>query len=70
MEKQLFDWETYDVIDDDLWLFYDCTLKVDLGQFLAGDELDEITIDFETGVMELYYKGRLASTHNLALTLV
>lgn len=70
MEKQFFDYEYYESYDDGLRLFYDCTLKVDLGQFLIGDKLDEITIDFKSGVMELYYKGQLASTHNLVLALV
>ena len=43
------------------------SFKVNIGRFQVGDKLEVITIDYEQGVMELYYKGELTSTHQLEM---
>lgn len=67
MEEKFFDWMDYDPVDDLIVQYFDCTIKVDIGRFRVGDKLEVITIDYEHGVMELYYKGELASTHQLEM---
>jgi hypothetical protein len=42
MEKQLFDWESWDQSDTMLFLYYNVTLKY------------KAAVDYENGVLELY----------------
>lgn len=53
MEKQLFDWDGWDEADTAHLQFYGVKLKVDIGEFKAGEEFDVATINFQTGDFQL-----------------
>ncbi len=54
MEKQLFSWEEYDVVDTCMFQFCDCVLKVGIGDYAAGTKVSVIFMDYENGVMDFY----------------
>ncbi len=56
MERQLFDWANWDVIDEGSYQFYDCVFKVDFGPFKAGQKCDEIVVDYQNGFMQYFDK--------------
>jgi hypothetical protein len=49
----LFDWVSWDVVSDEILTFHNCTLKVPIGPFKAGDVVPTILIDFEHGYIQL-----------------
>ena len=49
MERKLFDWEDYDILDTLVIHFYNCKLKKDIVEFKAGSEIDCITLDQQDG---------------------
>lgn len=57
MEKQLFDWESYDQLDDTVFAFDNVTLKVPIGGFGVGSKFIQASINWETGVLEFYNAG-------------
>jgi hypothetical protein len=68
MEKQLFNWDAFDIITDDILVFYGCTLGVDIGKHKVGIQLDSISINYATGILEMYNgDGTVISTHQLEL---
>jgi hypothetical protein len=50
----LFDWVVWDGDADTLVTFGDCTLKVPIGPFKAGEVVSSILIDFEHGYIQLF----------------
>lgn len=54
MEDQLFSWERWDSVDTMAFHFYDCVLKVVIGDYSAGTKVSGIFMDYENGVMEFY----------------
>lgn len=54
MEGEYFDYEEYDQLDDSLFLFIDCVLKKDIGHHKVGEKLDQITIDYFTGNVQIW----------------
>lgn len=54
MEYQLFSWERWDATDTMAFQFYDCVLKVGIGDYAAGTKVSVIFMDYEKGVMEFY----------------
>jgi hypothetical protein len=55
MEKQLFDWEEWDVSDEGVYVFVTCTLKIPIGQFEAGDQFDWIMVNYQLGKITLCF---------------
>lgn len=53
MEKQLFEWESYDIIDDGIYVFNDVTLKIPVGNLPAGSKFDFANLSFLDGILEL-----------------
>jgi hypothetical protein len=49
----LFKWDGWNAPSDEVWTFHDCTLKVPIGPFKAGDVVPAILIDFEHGYIQL-----------------
>ena len=68
MEKQIFEYEGYDLVDDMCSIFYDCKLKIDFSSYKVGDEFSTISVDFEKGIMELYEDNEILSSHELLLS--
>lgn len=69
MERKLFDWEDYDIIDTLILQFYNCKLKEDIAEFKAGSEIDCITMDYDNGLISLQDKD-VSVTHTLSLTIL
>jgi hypothetical protein len=70
MEKDLFDWEDVDIIDEGHLKFYRCRLKVGLGNFKLDMVVPIIEINFDSGTMILYEAdGQQISEHKLGLTI-
>lgn len=57
MEKQLFDWSTWDQFDTSGFVFYKVTLKVDIGPYLAGQKFKAASMNYENGKLDFYAKG-------------
>lgn len=57
MEKELFDWENWDELSTCTLQFYNCSLRVPVGQFSVGTKFETICLSFEEGVMTLYPDG-------------
>jgi hypothetical protein len=51
MEKEWFDWESWDELDTVCSLFINCTLKRDIGPFKTGKKFDCITVDYSQGFL-------------------
>lgn len=53
MEKELFDWESWDDMGEFMLVFYKVKLKRKIGKFEEGTEFDSAFIDFQKGILEL-----------------
>jgi hypothetical protein len=61
MERQLFDWETWDEVEYGFNQYYNCTLKVPIGLLSRGDLVDAIAVDFNRGILEVYSDNQVVS---------
>ena len=52
MEKELFDWKEWDLIDTACFAFYQVTLKVPIDRFPIGTQFEIANIDYEEGKVE------------------
>jgi hypothetical protein len=50
MEKQLFDWFEWDVIDDGVFQFYNCTVK-NIPDYKPGTKISTIVMNYQNGTM-------------------
>lgn len=69
MEKTLFDWKDWDLIDTLVFCFYNCNLKIPIGKFAAGCEVGCIVMDYEKGIMVIsdYEDNEYKFTLNLQI---
>lgn len=51
MENQLFDWESFDIIDEGVFQFYNCTLKVQVGGFQVGTSVPIAYVNYQEGLL-------------------
>jgi hypothetical protein len=70
MEQSLFSWENWDQLDTMLFCFSQCTLKVDIGKYKAGDIIEEIALDYSDGVMEFYKDNDAIDKFSLSLKVI
>lgn len=68
METTLFNYENYDLLDTLSLQFYNCVLKVDIGRFKAGDEIDCIIMNYDRGKITLCV-STVEFTYNLSLNI-
>ena len=54
MIKRLFEYVTYDKIDDMEYQFYNCTLNTTIGETLVGTDVECILVDFCYGTLTLF----------------
>ncbi len=54
MEKTLFNWEDWDLLDTMAFIFYECTLKVPIGSFPVGYYAGSILVDYEKGILVIF----------------
>lgn len=54
MEKDLFDWDGWDLIDMNHMQYYNVKLKVPIGLHPRGAKFDVATIDFNNGTLKFY----------------
>jgi hypothetical protein len=54
MEKQLFDWNGWDIQDTMAFTFYNCVLKVDIGPYKAGEVVKSVDLDYGEGQLHIY----------------
>lgn len=54
MEQDIFSWDSFDEVDDQILQFYNCTFKKNFGPFVLGQNVTSITIEFSTGKIEVY----------------
>lgn len=70
MERQLFDYDGYDMVSDMVFVFYDCVLKININDFKIGDRVSIANLDFESGTLELCdSSGEVFSKHELVLSI-
>lgn len=53
MEKQLFEYDSWDIVDTMVFQFYNITTKVKIGKHPPGSQFDLAVIDYENGFVEL-----------------
>lgn len=53
MESQLFDWENWDIMDTMDFIFYNCTLKQDIGKYKTGEKFESININYSNGELTI-----------------
>lgn len=71
MEKQIFDWETYQDSGDDFNMFSGITLKVDVGPWKAGHQFQSevaASVFHDSGRLVLYWPDETEETYELHLT--
>jgi hypothetical protein len=66
MTDDLFDFDTCEVLGDDMWSFGGVVLKVQIGVFAADTFFDRAVIDFGNGVLSLDSGGK-SFKYNLSL---
>jgi len=54
MERQLFDWENWDSVDEGAMIFYDITMKVDISYIKIGTKFKSVCVDYQRGLLEFY----------------
>ena len=52
-EEQLFSWKDWDQNDTATFQFYDCVLKVPVGDLSVGSKVDCIVVSFEHAYIQL-----------------
>lgn len=67
MEKQLFDWDGWDIVDDMFFQFLAVVLKVKIGEFSPGEKFEYAGMDYEKGQLTL---GRDGAEFQFNLSLV
>ena len=71
MEKRLFDWLEWDDLDVGHFLFFDCTLKQDIGALKKGTLIDSISVNYQNGELVAYdEEGSVITRVKLALIVV
>ena len=53
MEKKLFHWDGWDQMDTADFIFYNCKLNVDIGNFKKGTKFKSIIVSYENGTLIL-----------------
>lgn len=62
MEKELFKWKDWDLMDTLVISFYDCTLIKQIGKFPPGSWFSVITMDYSEGKISLYLEDDLGTS--------
>lgn len=52
--QHFFDWELHDQQSSDVWVFYSCTLKQDIGGLKSGTKASVIEANFNAGKLEIF----------------
>lgn len=52
--NQLFSFDSWEDICDDVYQYYDCTLKVPMGNHAVGEFINVIVIDLNNSTIELF----------------
>lgn len=68
MEKQLFTWDNFDVVDTMMFQFYACTLVVPIGIFPAGYKAPIISLDYEHALITIFTDEEIGHVYPLVLT--
>lgn len=69
MERELFDWENWDSLDTAAMMFYNATLKRDIGPHKVGDKFPSIELDFDYGFVRLYDNNdQILGKYRISLT--
>lgn len=70
LECQLFDWEQWEELGNHGYLFYKCILKVPVGSYEVGSQIDSIALLNETSELAFYNeKGEQFEIYNLKLSI-
>jgi len=54
MEKEIFEWQQFDYIEDFAIQFEDCIFIKDFGPYHKNEEVKYISIDYQDGIMNVY----------------
>lgn len=68
MEEQLFKWDGWDQYDTMCFGFYDVETKVRLGPVPPGSHFASASIDYTTGVMELFEGDEIDPSYRFQLS--
>lgn len=69
MEKQLFEWDGFDLVDTAIMQFYNCTLKRDIGTCKEGETVDSVVLDYSNGKWEIQHNGVILAKGEMELVL-
>ena len=67
MEKDLFDYESFDYSEMADFLFYICTLKRDISTLKAGERFSTINLNYENGTCDFYRGETIVKSLRLKL---
>ena len=54
MQKHLFLFNDWDIVDTFVFSFYEAVLIKDIGEFKTGDEFSYITLNYDAGFIEFH----------------
>lgn len=54
LERQLFEWNGWDLIESGTFIFYNVKLKCPIGQFPVDAEFHSAIVDYRTSQLHLY----------------
>lgn len=54
MEQQLFTWENWDDIDTLAVMYYNVMLKVAIGPFKPGAQLESVYLDYDKSIIQVW----------------
>lgn len=70
MEKELFEWDSWDEVDNFHIAFYNVVTKVQIGEILPNTKFELAELDYTTGVLKFYSKDCETALHEFKLQLV
>jgi hypothetical protein len=54
VERELFNWENWDLLDTGVFQFMDITLVKDIGRLKKGERYAQAVLSFQEGTLEIY----------------
>lgn len=70
MEKQLFTWQSWDIVDVGHFNFYEIVTKVQIGEIPVNSIFEFATVDYTKGILEFFDEDAQTVLHRFYLQLV
>jgi len=60
MQKAFFNFESWDVLEAGVYIYYEITLNTSMGNFSTGDRFHSAVMNYQEGTLTLTRKGKAA----------